>query len=147
MSRVDYKQPWDHSELIQILSFINTHFDLWYKNLYLACVKSKEAIETTRDIKSIYGKVLRMIRAVEYYLKTGKKTRDLIIWKDKRIYDVLEKICRKFIEKKSMENQGIDSVERRRSSRRRNAETEGDTRDTISFNGDVVMNKRVKITR
>ncbi|CAI2167632.1 2601_t:CDS:2 [Funneliformis geosporum] len=147
MPRENYKpKRWDLSELIQILSYINTHFELWYENPHVACTKSMETTKTSRGIKSVYGKVHRMIKVMDDYLKTGKKSCDMVIWEDKRIYEMLEKICTRFNERKGQESESSTKKGKKRGRKRRNELTGGIEKDTIIINGNVVMNKKVKLT-
>ena len=107
---------WEISETIKILKYVSENLESWLISPYSVCAKLKETDHTitrTRSIKSIYGKIHRMFRIMENHLKTGKKIRDSVTWKDKEIYDMMKDICER-ANGKSKENVGFDDVDMNR---------------------------------
>ncbi|CAG8652263.1 16344_t:CDS:2 [Funneliformis caledonium] len=104
-----------------------------------------ETTKTSRGIKSVYGKVHRMIKVMDDYLQTGKKSCDLVIWEDKRIYDMLENICTRSNEMKGQESESPIKKGKKRGRKRRNELSDGIAKDTNIMN-DNVMDKKVKLT-
>ncbi|RIA81390.1 hypothetical protein C1645_738600 [Glomus cerebriforme] len=94
---------WEAPELIEILGFINNHFDAWHKNRLDACNMAIKATNNSRDAKSIYNKVHSLIKPVEEFLKTGKKsTTCTIVWENRAIHGLLREIIKQ--KKKYEEN-------------------------------------------
>ncbi|POG73912.1 hypothetical protein GLOIN_2v1580697 [Rhizophagus irregularis DAOM 181602=DAOM 197198] len=87
------KGRYSTSELIEVLTFINDNFDLWNASPPIACSKAIEATNINRDSTSVYKKIHSLIRNVSEYFETGKKSSpNAMIWKEKKIYDLVEKI-------------------------------------------------------
>src|SRR3954452_8120395 len=100
MTRVNERQRWHTWELVEIFASLNDNFDLWNENSREACIKAIQATRTSRNISSVHAKVSKMTRAMNNYIKTGEKTSEEIIWKNKDIYDMVRRICKKPEKKK-----------------------------------------------
>ncbi|CAG8574586.1 2416_t:CDS:2 [Rhizophagus irregularis] len=82
---------WENAELIKILSYINNNIDMWCTNHLNACLKAIEATNNNkRDAKAVYNKIHSLIKAMDEFLKTGKKAQTCsIIWEETKIHDLL----------------------------------------------------------
>ncbi|RIA89521.1 hypothetical protein C1645_738594 [Glomus cerebriforme] len=101
----DQPVRWDSTETIEVLNFLNNNFDAWHKNHLSACVESIEATCTTRDARSIYNKVHIMIKAMDEFLNTGKKsTNCTVIWEDNTIHELVRQLYKKTKERREKEN-------------------------------------------
>ena len=126
---------WEISETIKILNYVSENLESWLVSPYSTCAKLKETDQTitrTRSIKSIYSKVYGMFRMMEDHLKTGKKIRDSVTWKDKEIYDMMKNICERANEK--LKENGF--TERRRGRKRRCVFDDDD--DDVDMNKDKI---------
>ncbi|RIA81392.1 hypothetical protein C1645_806216 [Glomus cerebriforme] len=103
-------QYWKPSELVSVLNFLNNNFDMWHNNHHGTCVKAIEATYIIRDARSIYNKVYSLIRAMQEYLDTGKKsTANAIVWENEEIHDLVKNLCEKTQERKNGDNRMSDS--------------------------------------
>ncbi len=104
MPQADKRQRWNNSETEKILTYINNNFDLWFNNHGSTCAKAIETYNINRDAKSVYNKIHNMIKVMEDYIRTRKKTNAYnTILDNKKIYNLLKEICKKTKEKR--ENQ------------------------------------------
>ncbi|RIA89523.1 hypothetical protein C1645_824776 [Glomus cerebriforme] len=102
---------WKPLELIAILNYLNNNFDLWSSNRLGACNNAKEATNIARDGKAIYSKVYSMIKAMDDYNKTGKKsTANTIIWDNTKIHELVKDLCKKIKENKGGETSDDESM-------------------------------------
>src|SRR4051812_29021475 len=97
MPRSDKVKRWNSQEIIKVLKYINDNFDTWFENRKSTCANAITAVNLEdRDARSVYNKLYTLIKPMEDYLKTKKKSnpRD-IIWENKRIHSLLKEICKK----------------------------------------------------
>jgi hypothetical protein len=95
---------WKPLELLGVLTCINDNFDIWLDNHKNACNKAIKETNINRDVKAIYTKVNNMIKAMEEYHDTRRKSPSCgIMWEDKNIYDLVENMYIKTKEKKESE--------------------------------------------
>src|SRR5436190_13770018 len=104
MSRTHERQRWYPQELVKIFTSLNDNLDLWYENSREACIKAIQVTGISRNISSVHAKVGKMTRAMNHYIKTGEKTSDEIIWNNKKIYDMVKRICEKSEKREREEN-------------------------------------------
>jgi hypothetical protein len=113
MSRVsDKAKRWNASELIEIFIYLNNNFEQWYENSHGTCNKAIKATNISRGVNSVYCKVHKMIKAMDNYLKTGKKRTCDVIWNDQLIYDLVKRIHRKTKERREKE-ENEEAIKRR----------------------------------
>src|SRR5256885_14187138 len=82
------------NELIEILTYINdnsTSSDS-LKNL---CKKAVENLRLNRTQKSVYVKISKLTHSMKLWLKDNVQNGETIIWKDDKIFKLLESICNK----------------------------------------------------
>ena len=139
------RQRWYPWELVEIFTCLNDNFDLWYENSREACIKAIQATGTSRNISSVCVKVNKMTRAMKNFIRTGEKTSEDIIWKNKDIYDVVERICKKSIKKKKEENQGYARKRRRRDDEEEEQRTERKRKTNDNFETDTNTDDDVEI--
>ncbi|CAB4389438.1 unnamed protein product [Rhizophagus irregularis] len=130
---------WENAELIKILSYINNNIDMWCTNHLNACLKAIEATNNNkRDAKAVYNKIHSLIKAMDEFLKTGKKAQTCsIIWEETKIHDLVRKIYVKTKDRKKKDDnkekkKKDDNLERRS----KEGSQESKTRDD---DGDVEM--------
>jgi len=100
----DQPVRWESQELILVLNYLNNNFEKWYTSHINTCIKAIEATGSKRDAKSIYNKIHSLIRAMEDFLKTGKKsTTNAIIWEDSNIHTLVRNLYSKAQEKKKQD--------------------------------------------
>jgi hypothetical protein len=98
--------PWTKEELIPLLQYINDNIDDWIVHPKLLCVKVIELnLINQRSSHAIYQKVYNIINVMKVWLLEKRKGYETIIWNEKEVNDLLEKITKKIIEK---ENGTID---------------------------------------
>jgi hypothetical protein len=100
-----YPKKWTTDELLEILSFIESHSS---DSLAGACKKAIKHLKIDRTHKSVYSKMTRLIYAVKLWLNDHKKIGEAIIWQDDRVYKLLEKIYKN---RESMKNKDEESSE------------------------------------
>ncbi|GES79995.1 hypothetical protein GLOIN_2v1885147 [Rhizophagus clarus] len=64
---------WKHLELLGVLSYLTTNFDLWQENHLKACNMAIRETNINRDDKALYNKIYSMIKAMEDYHKEVEK--------------------------------------------------------------------------
>ncbi|GBB99824.1 hypothetical protein RclHR1_36490001 [Rhizophagus clarus] len=98
---------WKHLELLGVLSYLTTNFDLWQENHLKACNMAIRETNINRDDKALYNKIYSMIKAMEDYHKEGKKSPSYaFMWEeDSKIYGLVKDMYDKTVEKKNEKNQ------------------------------------------
>ncbi|CAB4478834.1 uncharacterized protein OCT59_025943 [Rhizophagus irregularis] len=102
MPQITNPKKWTTDELLGILSYIESHpFD----SLSEACRKAIKHQNIDRTHKSTYSKMTRLIYAIKLWLNDHIQNGEAIIWKDDRVYKLLEKICETRESNKNNKNQ------------------------------------------
>jgi len=101
MSRTTNQKKWTTDELIEILSYINNHSKTSSDSLEKACKKAEKHLHLDRTHKSVYLKVARLIHSVKLWLSDHVQNGEAIIWKDDRVYKLLETICKRLMKNKN----------------------------------------------
>ncbi|CAB4444433.1 unnamed protein product [Rhizophagus irregularis] len=65
---------WKPLELLGVLTFLNDNFDLWRENHQKACSDAIKETNINRNEQAIYTKINSMIKALEEYFETGRKS-------------------------------------------------------------------------
>src|SRR4051812_606021 len=133
MSRTNERQRWYPSELIEIFTYLEDNFDSWYENPRATCIKAIEATGTPRNIGSVHSKVIRMIKAMDNYNRTGERTCE-IIWNNGKIYDMVRRLCRKYRERMKKEKEEEEEEKAVRKKKRKvRFETENIVNDDVEM--------------
>ncbi|PKY55017.1 hypothetical protein RhiirA4_474196 [Rhizophagus irregularis] len=118
---------WKPLELLGVLTFLNDNFDLWRENHQKACSDAIKETNINRNEQAIYTKINSMIKALEEYFETGRKSNSCsAMWDDdnSKIYDLVKEMYDK--------TKGGEKKE-----------SEKETPNCTSDGDDVVMNKYV----
>ncbi|EXX60736.1 hypothetical protein RhiirA5_357620 [Rhizophagus irregularis] len=87
---------WKPLELIGVLTYLNNNFELWCANHRNACNMAIRETNINRDEKATYAKIYNLIRAMEEFHQSGRKPSSYnVMWEDKNIYDLVEKMYNK----------------------------------------------------
>lgn len=87
---------WKPLELIGVLTYLNDNFELWCANHRNACNMAIRETNINRDEKATYAKIYNLIRAMEEFHQSGRKPSSYnVMWDDKNIYDLVEKMYNK----------------------------------------------------
>ncbi|RGB35088.1 hypothetical protein C1646_742465 [Rhizophagus diaphanus] len=86
---------WKPLELLGVLTFLNDNFDLWKENHQKACSDAIRETNINRNEQAIYTKINSMIKALEEYFETGRKSNSCAaMWDDdnSKIYDLVKEM-------------------------------------------------------
>jgi hypothetical protein len=130
---------WESSEIIKILSFINSNIDIWCTNHLDASVKAIKATNNNkRDSKSVYNKVHSLIKAYEEFTTNNKKAPTCaIIWDDSKVHDLVRKIYNKIKERKKRD----DNQEKKKKDETKERKKKEENQETVNRDddGDIEM--------
>ncbi|PKY55018.1 hypothetical protein RhiirA4_410244 [Rhizophagus irregularis] len=103
---------WKPLELIGILTYLNDNFELWCANHRNACNMAIRETNINRDEKATYAKIYNLIRAMEEFHQSGRKPSSYnVMWDDKNIYDLVEKMYNKSKMKQESEKGKVITVD------------------------------------
>lgn len=119
---------WKPLELLGVLTFLNNNFNLWKENHQKACTDAIRETNINRNEQALYTKINSMIKALEEYFETGRKSNSCaVMWDDdnSKIYDLV----------KEMYDKTKEGVRKKSEKETSNCTSDGDG------DGDVMNNK------
>ncbi|GBC06194.1 hypothetical protein RclHR1_06680010 [Rhizophagus clarus] len=103
MPRADKMKKWTYSELVHVLKFINSNFDIWYECHKKAYIMAAEDANLERDFTSISTKIHSLMKEVEISIETDRQPTSNILRDSEKVYKLVKEICSKTKERKEME--------------------------------------------